>query len=1061
MITKETKEAILCNVLLKDVVKDAGVELKRHSTNKLVGCCPFHQERTPSFVVDTRTNKYVCYGCGEHGDVIDFVCKSNNLSFTEAVKALGVRYNIPVEDTYNETPEQRRKRMHREELANANNVALRYFIECFGADDPDATGARAYAHNRWGKEYCAEAQIGYAPKKSGLLLYCKSQGIQESVLEEIGLIKLSQDGHGYYDFYRNRVMIPIMTDSRTVIGFTARALDADSKAKYLNSSESDIYKKSKSLFGLDTAIREARLTGKMYLSEGAPDAMRLKIIGVPNSVAPLGTAMGADHFALLHKYASRLCFLPDADTPKSGERYGTGVKKVMQNGAEAIRQGFEVLVKQIPVGESKSDPDTYFTTRKIFDGIEEEEFIVWYANNAFNGVNAPDERRQIVKEIAALLAAVGSKPLQEEIIAQLSEIEGTRKLWQQALNRAKYEKESKGMAAGSDEKVDELRNRGFFIRNNAYWSITEEGDHVQWSNFVLKPLYHIKDAVNPRRLFEIMGQNGQKEIVELKPDELVQANKFKQKLESIGNYIWYVGGEKLTKLKSYLYDITRTASEIKRMGWQRQGFYAFGNGCFENKWVEADEMGIVNLNSGNYYLPSASTIFKEEDTFFTFERNFSHLGNGNLSVREYTTGIKEVFGNNGSVAFCFYIATLFHDIIFKDLSHFPILNVFGQKGSGKSLFCQCIMSLFVNNPEACNITHATVPALAQQVAQVANGIVHIDEYRNDILPDKIEFIKGLWDGYGRTRMNMDRDKRIEKTRVDSGIMLSGQQMPTADIAMFSRMVFICFNTTTFSPEEDARMKKFRRKYEFGCSHITLEVLKLRNRFEIKWKDSLATVTQDFEKLTADKEIESRIANNWIECLAAFHAISDMLDTAFNYKELLNIFVRGAEEQNSKLSQSNELSDFWNFVSFLMQDGKLYEGADFKIQNVDHIRQTNRKTIVYPEAKRVLFLRFNRVQMLFARESKGEGKVIGISLKHYLENSPVYLGKCYKKMDVIGPHGPVTEYKKEVGEAAQISKTVSTETCHCFDYDKIREMYDISLSTSKMNVYGSDDEDIDD
>lgn len=1059
MITKETKEAILCNILIKDVVKDAGVELRRHTANKLVGCCPFHKERTPSFVVDTRTNKYVCYGCGEHGDVIDFVCKSNNLSFTEAVKALGVRYNIPIEDSYNETPEQRRQRLHREELANANNVALRYFVECFGAENPEATGARAYAHNRWGKEYCAEAQIGYAPKKSGLLLYCKSQGIQESVLEEIGLIKPSQDGHGYYEFYRNRVMIPIMTDSRTVIGFTARALDADSKAKYLNSSESGLYKKSKSLFGLDTAIREARLTGKMYLSEGAPDAMRLKIIGVPNSVAQLGTAMGPDHFALLHKYASRLCFLPDADPPKAGERYGTGVKKVMQNGAEAIRQGFEVLVKQIPVGESKSDPDTYFTTRKIFDEIEEEEFIVWYAHNAFDYVNAPDERRQVVKEVAALLACVGNKPLQEEIIAQLSEIEGSKKLWQQALNRAKYEKESNGMAAGTEEKVDELRNRGFFIRNNAYWSITEEGEHVQWSNFVLKPLYHIKDAINPRRLFEIKNQTGQKEIVEFKPEELVQANKFKQKLESIGNYIWYVGGDKLTKLKSYLYDITRIASEIKCMGWHRQGFYAFGNGCFENKWVEADEMGIVALSSGNYYLPSSSNLFKDEETLFTFERNFSHLGNGNLSLKNYTLGLREVFGDNGPVAFCFYIASLFHDIIFRDRNHFPILNVFGQKGSGKSLFCQCIMSLFVNKPEASNITHATVPALAQQVAQVANGIIHIDEYRNDILPDKIEFIKGLWDGYGRTRMNMDRDKKIEKTRVDSGIMLSGQQMPTADIAMFSRMVFLCFNTTVFSKEQGERLNKFKRKYEFGCSHITLDILKLRSRFEMKWKDSLKQVTSDFEAATENKEIESRIANNWIECLAAFHAISDMLDTEYNYKELLDIFVKGAEDQNSKLSQSNELSDFWNFVSFLMQDGKLYEGADFKIQNVDHIRLPNRKIVQFPEMRRVLFLRLNRVQMLFAREARGEGKVLGISLKHYLENSQVFIGKCYKKMDVIGPHGPITDCKKELGEQTQIRKAVSVETCHCFDYDRLREMYDISLSAIMMNVYGSNDTDI--
>ena len=160
---------------------------------------------------------------------------------------------------------------------------------------------------------------------------------------------------------------------------------------------------------------------------------------------------------------------------------------------------------------------------------------------------------------------------------------------------------------------------------------------------------------------------------------------------------------------------------------------------------------------------------------------------------------KREFGDNGRIGFSFYLATLFRDVVtYASAEHwFPILNLFGPKGSGKSELGHTLLSLFTIAYKAPNIQNSTISALNDMVATSANALAHIDEYKNDLDPKVIEFLKGLWDGTGRSSMNMDLDKKKEVTAVDAGIILSGQEMPTADIALFSRLIFLQFPRSTF------------------------------------------------------------------------------------------------------------------------------------------------------------------------------------------------------------------------------------------------------------------------
>lgn len=289
----------------------------------------------------------------------------------------------------------------------------------------------------------------------------------------------------------------------------------------------------------------------------------------------------------------------------------------------------------------------------------------------------------------------------------------------------------------------------------------------------------------------------------MKQEDLVSIAKFKQRIEGLGNFLWKASERELTKLKAFLYEKTETAIMITQLGWQRQGFYAFGNGIFhDGRFLKVDDFGIVRIkDKGNFYLPANSKIYRDDIKLFQFERRFIHIGYSSVPLREFTDQLFKVFGNNGRVGFLFLLATLFRDVVTRSTRSFPILNLFGPKGSGKSELGHTLMSFFIIENVPPNIQNSTLPALNDTVAAVANALVHIDEYKNNLDINKHEFLKGLWDGTGRTRMNMDLDKKKETTSVDAGIILSGQEMPTADIALFSRLIFLSFSTSTFSNEE--------------------------------------------------------------------------------------------------------------------------------------------------------------------------------------------------------------------------------------------------------------------
>ena len=279
-----------------DDVVGGYVALRNAGGGSLKGLCPFHDEKTPSFTVTPSRGFYYCFGCGEGGDVITFLQKQQNLSFTEAIQVLADRSGIVLRIEDDGAPGQApglRKR-----ILEANEAAQDFYAAQL--ESAEAIDARQFLHGRGFDRAVAERfRIGYAPRHGGALRHTlRAQGFSDEVLQSAGLVR-----QGGRDFFVGRVLWPIRDSAQAVLGFGARRIYDDDRlpAKYINTPESPVYKKSHVLYGLDLARREIGRKAQAIIVEGYTDVMAAHLAGVETAVASCGTAFGDDHARLLQR----------------------------------------------------------------------------------------------------------------------------------------------------------------------------------------------------------------------------------------------------------------------------------------------------------------------------------------------------------------------------------------------------------------------------------------------------------------------------------------------------------------------------------------------------------------------------------------------------------------------------------------------------------------------------------------------------------------------------------------------------------------------------------------
>ena len=399
MINKETIQTIFETARVEEVVGEF-VTLKKRGVNQ-IGLCPFHNEKTPSFTVSPAKGIYKCFGCGKAGNAVNFLMEHEHYSYPEALKYLAKKYNIDVEEE-EQTPEQIQALNEKESLYHATTFAAKYFVENLKNKEEGKAIGLAYLKERGFKDEIIEKfQIGYCIDKwDDFTAYALNNGYKLNYLAKSGLTIKKENKT--YDRFRARVMFPIHNLSGRVIGFGGRTLSTDkTKPKYVNSPESDIYNKSKVLYGIYFAKTAILKNDNCFLVEGYTDVISLNQAGVENVVASSGTSLTSDQIRLIKRFTPNITILFDGDQ--------AGLKASFRGIDMILEEGMNVKIVLFPDGE---DPDSY---AKSHSSYELEKFITDKADNFIifktnlllkEASNDPVKKASLIKEIVNTIAAI-------------------------------------------------------------------------------------------------------------------------------------------------------------------------------------------------------------------------------------------------------------------------------------------------------------------------------------------------------------------------------------------------------------------------------------------------------------------------------------------------------------------------------------------------------------------------------------------------------------------------------------------------------------------------------
>jgi len=377
-----------------------------------VGLSPFQNEKTPSFTVVPDKGFYHCFSSGEHGDIIDFVMKTEGLSFPDAVERLAAEVGLAVPV---DTPEERERTERRKTLQDVVEAAARHFEKMLRM--LEGKGALAYLRDRGlDDDTIARFRLGFAPDtRSGLKGALGREGVSEGLMIEAGLLIAPEESdRPPYDRFRGRVMFPIRDRRGRVVAFGGRAM-GDGEPKYLNSPETPLFHKGRMLYGLDLALKPTRDAGTVLVTEGYMDVIALYRAGFKNAVAPLGTALTEDQVQELWRIVAEpvLCFDGDAAGGRAAAQAAERVLPLLQAG-----RGLRFAA--LPEGE---DPDSLIgrggsaAMRRVLDAAEPLSDVVWRIEAATAARATPEDRAALWKNLRARISAIPDTELRRDFEA--------------------------------------------------------------------------------------------------------------------------------------------------------------------------------------------------------------------------------------------------------------------------------------------------------------------------------------------------------------------------------------------------------------------------------------------------------------------------------------------------------------------------------------------------------------------------------------------------------------------------------------------------------------------
>lgn len=1031
MITQNCIQNITDQANIVEVVGDF-VKLKKAGVN-YTGCCPFHDEKTPSFVVSPSKQIFKCFGCGKGGSSVSFLMEHERLTFVDAIKFLGDKYNIEIEyDKSFDKEKYEAAKDEAEQIIAANTKALEIFRSAL-EDAPEQV--KAYISSRFTQQQVLEFQIGYNPDEYS---YLSSRLINAGMYEaglQAGLI--AEKSGSVYDKYRGRVIFPILDRTGRPISFGGRVLD-DRKPKYLNGPENVSYHKSRVLYGLNLAARSIQQMKFAYLVEGYTDVTSMHHYGFPNTIGTCGTALTEEQILIIKRYTSTVVLLRDGDA--------AGLKAMKRDTCLLIRHGLSVKAVILPDGEDPDSFPTFFSRISLaahssmfgfesyYEYMSRQIDAVLYLFDDLIRIAGEDvtKRAIAVDEVTALLRSMPVESVRNLYRDKFCKTHGIKSSDIKFDKKKKISAESEENLISDDEQLkslskeqrDEYFTFGFFeVRNGAktgyYFRDGFGGKFVRRTNFVIDPLYHVFGADN-RRMIKVSNGVDADEVVEITSKSMLSPDSFFPAIYDRGHFMPLAGMNKdqLLKLHEKVGNRYPKVFEITTLGWQPEGFFAFQNKVYlpaakdeKGQLAEYNEFGIAKIGDRMFLSPSLSKAFDGDREGNNLYENDLYLQwkQSGITFSEWSELMCNVYGKNAWMGIAWCVATIMKDIVEKT-ARVPHLNPYGQKGSGKSEFANSIQYLFFSGKDSfgdlykpMNLNQGTDFAFFNRYERFSNTPNVLNEFdENGIKDEWFRAIKSSYDGEGREK-GKGKSNQTTSQKIRSTTVIIGQYLSTKDDnSVLSRSLPLSFKLEDSRPEQQVMFfRKLKEHEDAGLSSILCELMDIRPEFARSFSEVFFGVVKELQQQLADDGVQTidRILKNVSMMLACVKMISKSLSLPFTEEEFTRYAKDYTKSVTGLITKTSKLAEFWKIVEGLIDMNVLEEGYDFDVKtgamSVKILDGRNDQTeISFSEPTDLLFLRFGAVHGHYEKEFRsrtGQKATNDETVKLYLQEQKYYIG----------------------------------------------------------------------
>lgn len=538
------------------------------------------------------------------------------------------------------------------------------------------------------------------------------------------------------------------------------------------------------------------------------------------------------------------------------------------------------------------------------------------------------------------------------------------------------EKEKEKWVSDIGGNLEDWREFGLWEQDGCYWSLTEKMTERPITNFVMRILYHLRlSRSEAYKIIHIKNVFGYEHTIEMNTDDFVSTGAFRKCLLRYGHFLFKGTDFDLHKLHDKLLREDKDARPIRSLGYDKKsGLWFFANGLCEcsreGTFMPVDQFGIIQYKEQHFYIPAMSKINEDEEEENENDKKFIYQ-KASVPFEKWAEIFCQVYGQRGWMAIAFWWSALHFDVFKPITKGFPILNFYGQKSSGKGAMAESLMKLFgLGQNQLMLGGPSTVKGMMRKLANLKNSLVWFDEFKNSIDPKTIETLKNIWDRIGYERAATDSTLRTKGTSVNSAVILSGQEMPTGEPALWSRVIFLQFDKLTLTDQARELFAKLRDIENNGISSLTIEALSFRPEIEEKienyFEEELAYVVKQSK---GDENIE-RITKNYSLILASARVMAECMKVPFTMDQFRTYCIELMKAQLAIASGTDDLKKFWEIVEALFNRNLINEGTDFELEDGK------------------LYIRIQNIYSEYAKELRQRNDpnlLAKATLENYLEN----------------------------------------------------------------------------